>query len=322
MAVVVARALGIKGYDGDYPLFADVMPGHWAYDEINALGQLGIVNGRGGARDGRTPSLQYEPDYQESVMNIASKSDKREIQGLGGTVTRTGSKSVKPSFYGPNQPITRGQSAAILASFLGLSDYTGPQIFNDVAPDNWAYGAIGALYQAGIIQGYTNPNVFMPSDTNTRAGMAVMLGRALGLEPVYPAQPIFPDVPNDYWAAGYINALAQAGIFDGYPDGTFGPELAMARDQEAVILYRAYNYKYNNPLALYQGDQIFVDVPPDYWAYGYIGAVYNAGITDGIETPFFREETIRYGRIGPEKPVTVREPHEPRDPPDRRRRLR
>ena len=34
---------------------------------------------------------------------------------------------------------------------------------------------------------------------------------------------LFDDVPNGHWAYSYINAAANAGWVEGYPDGSFRP---------------------------------------------------------------------------------------------------
>ncbi|MHB1456581.1 MAG: S-layer homology domain-containing protein, partial [Armatimonadota bacterium] len=39
----------------------------------------------------------------------------------------------------------------------------------------------------------------------------------------------FPDVPTDHWAYPAVQQLAEAGIIQGYPDGTFGGKRAMTR---------------------------------------------------------------------------------------------
>jgi hypothetical protein len=62
---------------------------------------------------------------------------------------------------------------------------------------------------------------------------AVGLGVALR-----PAAADFTDVPSDYWAKSWIDYLTSAEISQGYPDGTFKPDLPVTRDQMAVFLGR------------------------------------------------------------------------------------
>jgi hypothetical protein len=61
---------------------------------------------------------------------------------------------------------------------------------------------------------------------------------ALGLaQPVF-AQGPFADVPTDHWAYDAVNELAALGVFNGYPDGTFGGKRALTRYEFAVALQR------------------------------------------------------------------------------------
>ncbi len=51
---------------------------------------------------------------------------------------------------------------------------------------------------------------------------------------------IFPDVPKDHWAYGYVKGLADRGFLTGYPDGTFKGDRAMTRYEFAALVYRAH----------------------------------------------------------------------------------
>jgi hypothetical protein len=96
--------------------------------------------------------------------------------------------------------------------------------------------------------------------------------------------PKFHDVDNDSWAAGYIYAVLNAGIMIGNPAfEDFRPTEAFNRDQTAVGLTRALG------LEPYDGPPIFADVQPEYWAYGEINALYQAGITQGSAQPEGRQ---------------------------------
>jgi PKD repeat protein len=89
----------------------------------------------------------------------------------------------------------------------------------------------------------------------------------------------FPDVPLDYWSMEQVISCVDAGIVQGYPDGTYKPTAAITRDQMAVYISRA----------LAQGDtnvpdastQTFPDVPTDHWAYRYIQFANAQGVVEG-----------------------------------------
>jgi hypothetical protein len=65
--------------------------------------------------------------------------------------------------------------------------------------------------------------------------LALCLGRAAYAAP---AQGPFADVPTDHWAYDAVNELAALGIFNGYPDQTFGGKRALTRYEFAVALQR------------------------------------------------------------------------------------
>jgi hypothetical protein len=69
------------------------------------------------------------------------------------------------------------------------------------------------------------------------AGLALTLfmGKAVCAAP---AQGPFADVPTDHWAYDAVNELAALGIFNGYPDQTFGGKRALTRYEFAVALQR------------------------------------------------------------------------------------
>lgn len=72
---------------------------------------------------------------------------------------------------------------------------------------------------------------------------------------------VFPDVPQNYWAAPFITALSARGIVGGFPDGTFRPNQPVTRAQYAVQLQKAFTKPDRSPT------KQFTDVPPNsQWA--------------------------------------------------------
>jgi hypothetical protein len=151
--------------------------------------------------------------------------------------------------------------------------------FPDVAESSPHRPNVLALDQAGIITGFAD-NTFRPFQSMTRAQMATVIARSLGLGSVQP-DGRFSDVTIATGHAGHIHAVAEAGIVSGYPDGTFRPEQAVPRDQMATFLARA--------LDLAPRPTTFRDVSPTSPHYGSVGALQLAGIASGD----------RSGRYGP-----------------------
>lgn len=127
---------------------------------------------------------------------------------------------------------------------------------------------IEAIYAAGITKG-CGTRLFCPTAPVTRAQMASLLARALGLEPL-PSGP-FTDLGTSVHA-GDINAIAAAGITVGCDTGLYCPSGLVRRDEMASFLTRGF--------ALAPGEATFTDIAGNPHA-GSIGAIQAAGITTG-----------------------------------------
>ncbi len=82
--------------------------------------------------------------------------------------------------------------------------------------------------------------------TVTRAEMATIVCRLLGLEKTAKdtvvLQPVFSDVSEEHWAAGYIQIAKENGILNGYPDGTFLPEHSVSYAEVLKMLLATLGY--------------------------------------------------------------------------------
>ena len=104
---------------------------------------------------------------------------------------------------------------------------------------------------------------------------------------------VFQDVPTNYWAASWIEQLANEGITSGcsVTPKKYCPSNVVTRDQMAVFLLRVkYGSGYVPPAAT----GVFADVPTNYWASGWIEKLAADGITGGCGN----------GNYCPSNPVT------------------
>lgn len=90
----------------------------------------------------------------------------------------------------------------------------------------------------------------------------------------------FPQDLHQSYAEKEIKALVKEGIVNGYEDGTFKPKHAITRAEFAKMLAIALELPENRSAA-----SVFQDVPQ--WAKPYVGALVEAGITEGIEQNLF-----------------------------------
>ena len=104
----------------------------------------------------------------------------------------------------------------------------------DVGPDNVHYDAIIELARRGVLLGYPD-GTYRPANDLTRGQLASVLARAAGIDPAEGDR--FSDVAGSPHE-GAIYALADAGVIEGYPDGTYRPRASIRRDHVAALIGR------------------------------------------------------------------------------------
>jgi hypothetical protein len=123
--------------------------------------------------------------------------------------------------YAADEVMTRAKTAQLLFIACGWTA-SGPEApFTDVTADMPEYDAIRTAFDKGIIQGYGD-GLYGPNERVTRAQMATILTRALGLTAsAGDDQPA--DVPNGAWFTEAVTAALANGLMHTYDNGLFGP---------------------------------------------------------------------------------------------------
>ena len=197
-------------------------------------------------------------DYTESVEYVYSHKDLTYIVGYPDESVRA------------DAPMTRAEAATV---FYRLYDGDYPAFqrrmsgstFEDVETGHWYYKEVETLYNSGIVDG-TGEHKFSPDEPVTRAEFAVMAARFAGLD--YEGGNVFDDVPVGHWAYSYINAAANAGWVEGYPDGSFRPDEPISRAE----VVRLVNGMINRSVTLDKLKALGVkcpynDLPETHWGY-------------------------------------------------------
>ncbi len=139
----------------------------------------------------------------------------------------------------------------VISAGLGLAIALGaalPAAAYRVAPDiagtqyEEAAQVLGAL---NIMIGDDTGN-FRPNDTVSRAEFAKIAVHALGLEEVAKTSQgtsVFPDVPVNHWANGYINVATAQKIIIGDENGYFNPSDGISYQEAVTILIRVLGYE-------------------------------------------------------------------------------
>src|SRR5690606_20135188 len=117
--------------------------------------------------------------------------------------------------------------------------------FTDVR-GHWAETDICAAAELGIVEG-VDKSRYAPDAAVTRAEFAVMLLRTLQVpipaaaaDAAQEAKLAFRDQDSiPLWARPAIHAGLAEGMLNGYPDGTFRPEMTIIRTELAAMLAKA-----------------------------------------------------------------------------------
>ncbi len=102
---------------------------------------------------------------------------------------------------------------------------------------HWAKDAVNDLGSRMVVGGGEDGR-FRPDEHMTRAELAAVLVRAMGLAPK-PGKSSFTDVSAGDWYCGYLETAADCGLIYGYGDGSIGAGEAVTREQAMTMMARA-----------------------------------------------------------------------------------
>ncbi len=117
--------------------------------------------------------------------------------------------------------------------------------FTDVPDAYWAKPYIDALserdvFDGIIVDGVSEDDTFKPDEPISRAQLARAITKAFPLSEEESAIS-FSDVADDFWAFDFINEAVKGGYMNGFPDGSFKPELPVPRDQALTAMVTGTN---------------------------------------------------------------------------------
>ncbi|WP_256760784.1 cadherin-like beta sandwich domain-containing protein [Cohnella sp. WQ 127256] len=157
-------------------------------------------------------------------------------------------------------------------------------LFSDIA-GHWAQKLIQQAAKINIVNGYAD-GTFRPDAPVTRAEFVVLLMKAIGTEGRGEGQNSFTDADGfGAWAKLAISRAADAGIVNGYSDGSFRPNEHITRAELAVMVARAFGIK---PITTASGFADDASIPT--WARGAVEALRQSGALQGRSDGKFAPE--------------------------------
>ncbi|MEW9702723.1 invasin domain 3-containing protein [Paenibacillus sp. SI8] len=154
-----------------------------------------------------------------------------------------------------------GRLAAVIRS-LTNSIYvlvSHPSSLTDIQ-GHWAEAEIGDMNRRMIVHGVDGSR-FAPEAAITRAELAALLARALGLESEKYTG--FRDVSESSWYSGSVAAVKAYGIMDGFKGGAFDPGREVSRQEAIVTIVRALQLAKSASVVSKAGAQVDLGVYAD-----------------------------------------------------------
>ncbi|WP_419871716.1 S-layer homology domain-containing protein [Candidatus Pristimantibacillus sp. PTI5] len=169
-------------------------------------------------------------------------------------------------------------------SKYAVLEYT--KTFKDVPAAHWAFHTIQRLSAIHVIDGVSSQQ-FNPAQPTTRAQFVTMLVRALGIQSTE-AHTAFTDVSEGAWYSEAIAGAVQSGMIKGIDESHFAPNATITREQMAILLVRAYEYKTGKQLETSDMLLRFKDADQvSSWAKTEVNKALGAGLMQGPDKNTF-----------------------------------
>ncbi|WP_338825527.1 hypothetical protein MHOCP_11060 [Moorella humiferrea] len=182
--------------------------------------------------------------YDKTFSDIQGHWAQRDIEIMAARHVAAG---ISASEFNPEGQVTRAEFTAFLLRALGISeDRSAANLFADVQPGDWYYGAVVTAARTGLVAGYEDGS-FRPDRAISRQEMAAMLTRALA----YAGKKVdvtgrVDDILSRFSDSGSIAAWAresaavavESGLIAGRTATTFVPLGNATRAETVVMLKR------------------------------------------------------------------------------------
>ncbi len=244
------------------------------------------ISGGGGGGGGSSTPIDNTRKYTKDIFGTEHPTHIGYINGYpDGSVQAAGK-------------ITREEIAAVLHRVKNKT-YDTPvtatgNVFSDVPVERWSMPEIEYLAHYEIIQGYPD-GTYQPEQNLTRAEFAALVRRFAQLDVPKEAETVFPDVSDKLWAYEDILAIYEAGLIDGYEDGTFRPENEITRAEVMTIINRILGRKPDEAYIKTLDFNPYTDLDPEQWYYTIVleATITHSYYLDEKETKEYKWEDYR-----------------------------
>ncbi|WP_018924002.1 CocE/NonD family hydrolase [Salsuginibacillus kocurii] len=255
----------------------EILPTSYVIPQGHKL-RLSLAGGTKALAEQRSPQ---GPGLNEHAANVTIHHDrehpsKLDLPVIGEALLPTEEGEIRTPYisgysngtFQPSSSTTRAELATMLARTINEEDektssYTS---FNDVDSSHWAASAITFMQGVGLMSGDPNGN-FRPNDEISRVEMASIATRFLELSSSTPYTHPFDDATG-HWGERGIQASYEAGIINGYPNGTFRPNNDLNRAEAVSIINEMLEIEPPSTINIERWE----DVPFDYWGFEEIEA--------------------------------------------------
>ena len=147
--------------------------------------------------------------------------------------------------FEPDRAITRAEFAAAMTRFFVVAQFTGADMFPDIA-GHWAEPEINTAVRAGWVTGFPD-GTFMPDKNITRAEVAAIINRILKRLPetaddLLPGMIVWPDNADvTSWYYLYVQEATNSNEYVQKPDGVHKTWTKLIQPPDWVLLEREYS---------------------------------------------------------------------------------
>lgn len=179
------------------------------------------------------PTVKVELPAKTETANVVIPVQKADSAAVAVIVHPDGTEEIVRKSI-----VTKSGLSVPLENGAMLKVVSNSKQFEDVSSHHWAADAVRFTSSHELFQG-NGRGQFQPNESMTRSMMVTLLyNLEQGEADDGSAASEFTDVPDNQWYSDAISWAARTGLVSGYPNGNFGVNDKITREQMAILFYR------------------------------------------------------------------------------------